>query len=190
MSTPFTFRLTLAGLVFWALALTATAQAPDPAEGKKIFTNVCSACHKVKSKLVGPALSKVYERRAPEWIVKFVQNPQGMIDSGDPQAVALYKDYSNVAVMNPHPQYNATQILGIVEYIKQEDNPPAQVAAAGGAAGGQGGGSGLDTTLVTGLVTLAVSLTVLLLMFAIIIFTIVYGMRKSEALRSVFTKKS
>ncbi len=49
------------------------------AEGKGLFKNKCSACHKIKKRFVGPALKGVTQRRSPEWIMNMILNPEVMI---------------------------------------------------------------------------------------------------------------
>jgi mono/diheme cytochrome c family protein len=47
-------------------------------EGQSLFTTKCSACHKLDQKYVGPALNGVTSRRAPEWIMNMILNPDRM----------------------------------------------------------------------------------------------------------------
>jgi cytochrome c2 len=56
--------------------------------GESLFNANCKACHRVKTKLVGPPLGGVYDR-APsiQWIKDFVHNSSKVIASGEPYAV-------------------------------------------------------------------------------------------------------
>src|SRR5690606_40502995 len=58
------------------------------ATGKTTFENLCSACHKMDKKFIGPALDGVTERRSPEWIMNMILNPEEMIQK-DPIAKQL-----------------------------------------------------------------------------------------------------
>jgi mono/diheme cytochrome c family protein len=101
----------------------------DAAEGESIFKNNCASCHSTGAeKLVGPGLLGIDKRRSIDWIVKWVHNPQGMIDSGDEYAVKLWNAYKPT-IMAAYPNLTDAQIKGIVAYVNQ---------ANAGAAGGQG----------------------------------------------------
>jgi cytochrome c len=55
----------------------------DPAlaaTGKGIFEQKCSACHKMESKYVGPALGEVTARRSPAFIMNMILNPMEMVE--------------------------------------------------------------------------------------------------------------
>ena len=55
----------------------------DPAlatTGQGIFEQKCSACHKMESKYVGPALGEVTTRRSPAFIMNMILNPMEMVE--------------------------------------------------------------------------------------------------------------
>lgn len=62
-------------------------------EGKKIFDEKCTACHKIDTKYIGPALKGVTTRRTPEWIMNMILNPELMLKN-DPIAKSLIKEYA------------------------------------------------------------------------------------------------
>ena len=45
-------------------------------EGKKIYNEKCTSCHKPTEKFVGPAQQGVLQRRTPEWVMNMILNPQ------------------------------------------------------------------------------------------------------------------
>jgi len=107
--------------------------------GEDLFNGNCKSCHRVKQKLVGPALAGVYDR-APSiaWITNWVRNSSKVIASGDKYAVALYNEY-NKSQMTAFTSYKDDQIMSILAYIKTEADkpdapPPGQQVAGGGAA--------------------------------------------------------
>ncbi|MFN7793216.1 MAG: c-type cytochrome, partial [Cyclobacteriaceae bacterium] len=63
--------------------------------GEALFNGNCKSCHRVKQKLVGPALAGV-ENRAPSiaWIIEWVKNPAKKIASGDEYANKIYNEYN------------------------------------------------------------------------------------------------
>ena len=96
-------------------------------KGGEMFKEMCSVCHKVDSKKIGPALHKVYERNNLAWIIKFVQNSQKVIQGGDPYAVKLFAENNNT-VMSTFDYLTPEEITSIVAYIKHEtENPTVAV---------------------------------------------------------------
>ena len=69
------------------------AQAQD---GEQIFTQNCSACHKMGMRLVGPDLTGVTDRRSEEWVASFIRNSQGMVADGDADAVAIFEEFNKM----------------------------------------------------------------------------------------------
>lgn len=93
----------------------------DPAkakEGEAVFTQNCTACHKMDARFVGPALGGVTNRRSPEWILNMITDPERMVKE-DPIAKALLKEYL-APMANQHiTEENAYKIL---EYFRQHDS--------------------------------------------------------------------
>ena len=111
------------------------------AAGKATFQELCTVCHAVDRKVVGPALMNVYDRRELPWIIAFVKNSQRLIASGDPIAVALYNEY-NKTQMNSFDYLSDDEIIDILAYIKYTtDNPATPAAAAAEGAGAAGAGN-------------------------------------------------
>ncbi len=95
--------------------------------GEEIFKSVCSACHTInKGRLVGPDLSRIYETRNNEWLIKFIRSSQQFIKSGDTAAVAIYEEYNKIPM--PDNRYTDEQILGVINYIKATDQSVSSVA--------------------------------------------------------------
>lgn len=93
----------------------------DPAKAKKgeeVFTQNCSACHKMDKRFVGPALGGVTKRRSPEWILNMISNPELMVKE-DPIAQALLKEY--LAPMANQNIDDANAML-ILEYFRSFDS--------------------------------------------------------------------
>lgn len=108
----------------------ADAVPTDPAvisAGESLFNNNCKVCHNIDSRLIGPALANIYDRRDLPWIYAFVKNSQKLINSGDEDAVNIYNEYNQVA-MTAFDTFTDDEILSVVAYIKdQVDNPPVVV---------------------------------------------------------------
>ncbi|MDG1762648.1 MAG: cytochrome c [Flavobacteriaceae bacterium] len=83
--------------------------------GENAFKQKCMACHMANRKLIGPAMSGIYDRRSPEWVINLLLNPTQMLKE-DPIANALLKEYNNVMMLNQ----NLTQdeARAIAEYLR------------------------------------------------------------------------
>ena len=86
------------------------------AQGEKLFSGTCAACHKFDQRYVGPALSGVTRRRAPEWIMNMILNPAEMTQK-DETAKALLGEYLTQMSVNVK-QEDARAIL---EYFRKMD---------------------------------------------------------------------
>lgn len=86
--------------------------------GAELFNKMCSACHKMDKKFVGPAMDGVTERRTPEWIMNMILNPENMLRE-DPIAKELLIE-SNMAMMaNQNLTEDEARI--ILEYFRKYD---------------------------------------------------------------------
>lgn len=168
-------------LFFLTLCYQSYSQAipTDPAvisAGEALFNGNCKSCHRVKQKLVGPALAGV-ENRAPsiDWIKSWVRNPAKMIASGDAYAVKIYEEY-NKAQMTAFTSYTDDQIMSILAYVKAEaekvEAPAAGTATAGGASGEQAGiPSSYLNVILAGMI-------IILLLLLIILALIINALKK------------
>jgi mono/diheme cytochrome c family protein len=145
----------------------------DPAvisAGEALFNGNCKSCHRVKQKLVGPALAGV-ETRVPsiDWIYAWVRNPAKVIASGDAYANKLYNEY-NKSQMTAFTSYTDEQIMSILAYVKAEANK-VEAPAAGTAATTAGGGEGSvpSSYMNVILIGMIVILVLLLIILALII---------------------
>lgn len=87
--------------------------------GETIFKNTCQACHSIgKGRLVGPDLKDVQNRRTEKWIISFVKSSQGMVKSGDADAVAIFNEY-NKTIM-PDQNLSDGDIKEVLSYIQQQ----------------------------------------------------------------------
>ncbi|SDH07316.1 c-type cytochrome [Psychroflexus sediminis] len=86
--------------------------------GKEVFGNLCTACHKMDKKFVGPSLVNVTDRRTPEWIMNMILNPEEMIKK-DPIAKRLLIE-NNMAVM-ANQNVSREDARAILEYFRKYD---------------------------------------------------------------------
>ena len=117
----FAFTLTL--VLFSAFSIT-DIQAQ---EGKDLFVT-CAACHTIGGgKVIGPDLKGVSERRTEDWLIKFIQNSQAVIQSGDETAIKLFNDHNKI----PMPPNNFTddQVRSVLKYIENYGTAAAETTA-------------------------------------------------------------
>ena len=84
-------------------------------QGESAFKQKCTACHMPAKKLIGPAMSGIYERRSPEWVLNLLLNPTEMLKQ-DPIAKALLKEYNNVMMLNQNLEQSEAR--AIAEYLR------------------------------------------------------------------------
>ncbi len=91
-------------------------------DGEKLFKSYCASCHSPgTNQLVGPGLAGVNDKYEKEWLYKWIQNSQGLIGSGDADAVAVYEQYNKVLM--PAQPVNEAQIDAILSYVKDYKVP-------------------------------------------------------------------
>ncbi|MEM6765013.1 MAG: c-type cytochrome [Bacteroidota bacterium] len=154
--------------------------AEDLANGESLYKANCSACHKVKGKLVGPQLAGVTEKYAndKEWLYAWVKNAQGMINAGDPKAVALYEQY-NKQLMQAFPTLANSDIDDILAYVDAEAAPKEEEIPGGGEVAGSGSIID-DPEFYYALVGLVSVLALIALMLVFITATMVTAVRSKE----------
>jgi mono/diheme cytochrome c family protein len=127
--------LLIAGFAF--LATAAHAQA-DAAKGEALFKAKCTACHKVETQLVGPALGPQLESETDDkFLIKWIENNQALIAAKDPKATAIYAKFnqSNMTVFTDLSDADAGNIIAYVRDDWKKQQAAAPKAGAPGAAG-------------------------------------------------------
>jgi len=99
----------------------------DQLEGAVYFKQMCVACHTINGGvLVGPDLANVHDRRSDEWLQKFITSSQTLINSGDPDAVAVFEQFNKIVM--PDPPFSNDQIAAIIVYIKAASGGETETA--------------------------------------------------------------
>ncbi|MBI3682655.1 MAG: cytochrome c [Acidobacteria bacterium] len=103
------------GAVFAVLLTAASASGQEAAD---FFRQNCISCHTIGGgRLTGPDLKDVGKRKDRAWHLRFLQNPQAMIDSGDPYVLQLQQQ-ARGQVMPTITGMNtarAEALLGLIE---------------------------------------------------------------------------
>lgn len=94
-----------------------TAWGGDPGAGEKIFNRACVACHSIGGgRMEGPDLKDVTKRRDRAWLVRWLKDPVGMVQS-DETAKALFEEYNKVQM--PPSNLSEAEIADVLAYIEQ-----------------------------------------------------------------------
>jgi len=94
-----------------------TVCSQDPVQ---YFRQNCASCHTIGGgRLTGPDLKDVTTRQSRQWLVAFVQDPLGVLASGDPYALQL-KDAARGAVMPTMPGMTRELAGALLDLIERE----------------------------------------------------------------------
>ena len=79
------FRGMLTAVLTFAFVISASGSAfADAAAGEAVYKKKCKACHKTTTKKVlGPGLAGQMKLHTPEWMKKWLMDPQGTWVAGD-----------------------------------------------------------------------------------------------------------
>ncbi|MFD2520951.1 c-type cytochrome [Emticicia soli] len=149
-------------------ATAAPAGGGDAAKGEKLFKDNCAQCHAATSEqIVGPGLAGIESRKDIAWLKKWINNPMGVIASGDKYANELFNKF-NKTQMTAFPNFTEDDVKAIVSYVNQVNAAPAAPSGEGTAvattatAGDTGSGKFVNVILVTLLVIMGLVLVALL----------------------------
>lgn len=160
------FAFFLALISFSSFAQEISTDAAAISAGGQIFNANCKACHRVKTKLIGPALMGVQDR-APsiEWIKRFVRNSSAVIGSGDAYAVALFNE-NNKTQMTAFPSLKDEDIMNVLAYVKAEAEKVEVPKGPEGPTTNAGGGDNVSAkyldVLVAGMIIILILLVIIL----------------------------
>ena len=84
-------------------------------EGLKVFGEMCTACHKVEKKFIGPSPKGIMDRRSPEWIMNMILNPDEMVIK-DPIAKQLLIEANGAPMANQN--LTEEQARAVLEYFR------------------------------------------------------------------------
>jgi cytochrome c len=97
------------------LPLAVDIDASMATEGEALFKKMCTACHKVGKKFIGPDVTAVLKRRSPEWVMNMILNPAGMVQE-DPVAKKLLMEFNGAPMANQ--SLSEQEARTILEYFR------------------------------------------------------------------------
>ncbi len=89
------------------------------AKGKVLFETKCMTCHRLETKVIGPALQGVTKRRSPNWIMNMVLYPERMT-ANDPVAKQLKAEHNDVQMVIPG--VTKADARAALEFLRQADS--------------------------------------------------------------------
>lgn len=93
-------------------------------QAAQFFRQNCANCHTIGGgRLTGPDLKDLFQRKDRAWVAKFIQNPQAVLDSGDPYALAMQQEARGV-VMPAVPGLTPALVSDLLELIEAESRLP------------------------------------------------------------------
>lgn len=105
------------------LSLFAVGQAPAQAPGEDVyefFKMNCTSCHTIGGgRLTGPDLQNVEDRQERDWLVDFMVDPKGVIDSGDTYAQKIFKE-ARAQYMTRIPGLDKAKAAKLLDLIAHE----------------------------------------------------------------------
>lgn len=84
-------------------------------KGADVFKRMCTACHRVNKKFIGPSPKNILERRTPEWIMNMILDPEKMIKE-DPLARELLIEFNGSPMANQN--LSEEDARAILEYFR------------------------------------------------------------------------
>ncbi len=98
-----------------SLTLNATIDQKMVAHGADVYKKMCTACHRVDKKFIGPAPTGILERRTPEWVMNMILNPEQMVKE-DPLAKELLMEFNGAPMANQNLSEEDSR--AILEYFR------------------------------------------------------------------------
>ena len=169
--------LLIAGFAF--LGSQAYGQA-DAAKGEAIFKAKCTACHKIESLVVGPALGPQLDSETDDkFLVKWIQNNQALIAAKDNKALAIYNKF-NQSNMTVFGDLSDADAMNIITYVRTtwaaEKKAPKPVVAAGAAE------TGPDSFMIYALIGVIILAFIIILVLNKVIGTLERLLLKSKGI--------
>ncbi len=86
-------------------------------EGESIFNSKCFACHRLDTKLVGPALTPIVKKTNFVYLMNYLLNTTEM-QAKEPELKKLIKEYNGIVM--PNQYLNKKQARAVLEYLRSK----------------------------------------------------------------------
>ena len=163
------------------LGFSAHAQG-DATKGEALFKANCTTCHKIESKLVGPALGPLVTAETDDkWLTKWVQNNQALIAAKDPKALKIYNQF-NQQNMTLFGSLSDGDVANILAYIRADWKTVQAATAKAPAGGGAAADSGPSDLVIWGLLGVIVVAFIVIMVLNKVIGTLERLLLKNKGL--------
>ncbi|PCE64095.1 c-type cytochrome [Sediminicola luteus] len=98
-----------------SITLNAKIDKAMAAKGEETFKKMCTACHRIGKKFIGPAPDGIMERRTPEWVMNMILNPTEMVQK-DALAKELLMEFNGSPMSNQN--LSEEEARAVVEYFR------------------------------------------------------------------------
>ncbi len=99
------------------ISMTQDHALPAARTGADLFNTRCVSCHTIGGgDKLGPDLLGVVSQRERSWLIRWLMEPDVMLDEKDPLAIALYVQYNNLRMPNMKLEYQ--DALDLIEYMQ------------------------------------------------------------------------
>jgi len=107
----------------------ANAAAVATDESAQLFRTRCATCHTIGGgDGLGPDLLMVSSRRSPEWLARFIREPDRMLAEKDPVAMAMLPQFRNLAM--PNLKLSEANVAALMAFIDAESRKVMEERAA------------------------------------------------------------
>jgi len=104
--------------------------------GQYLFAKECAACHTIgHGDKIGPDLAGVAGRRDPEWLARYIEEPDKVLASGDPIATGLQARYK---VAMPNLRVGDRDLAALMDFLGAGAGEAHAPVGGGGSAAGNG----------------------------------------------------
>ena len=126
--TPFDLPETVVSVMLGRLQTRSLAALPSYSQsqslaaadtGADLFNTRCTSCHTIgQGDKLGPDLLGVVSKRDRAWLIRWLQEPDVMLEEKDPLAMALYTKYNNLQM--PNNKLERKDALDLIEYMQAQ----------------------------------------------------------------------
>lgn len=97
--------------------------------GEQLYRTRCASCHSIGGgEGLGPDLLAVSSRRSPQWLARWIKEPDKMLSEGDPVATAQMAQYRGLPM--PNLKLSEKDVASLMTFIDQESQRIMEESAA------------------------------------------------------------
>ncbi|MCP1419736.1 cytochrome oxidase Cu insertion factor (SCO1/SenC/PrrC family) [Pseudomonas laurylsulfativorans] len=111
-----------------------------PSSGEELFRTRCASCHSlgpqdgqgIGLRSIGPDLIGVTRQRDPEWLNRWIREPDRMLAEKDPIAMELFERYNRISM--PNLRLDTKSAQSIIDFLQEEtdrQHPPVAPLVSG-----------------------------------------------------------